>query len=190
MSKAELRQRFRRSREHLPAEIVVAWSSAIAARLTTLRQWHESSVIHVYVGTLPGEVRTDQVIDCALQERKRVICPVVRPHGQLEHRELADRTDLVDSAFGLREPYIDVARPADPSEAELIVVPGVVFSENGSRVGMGGGYYDRFLSQQAGLRVGLAFELQVVDTLPTDPNDQPLDMLITELQAIQCRSRR
>ncbi len=186
MSKAELRRRRRDARAGLPAELVSGWSAAISARLARLERWREVSVVHCYVGALAGEVRTEPLIMRALQERKRVLCPRVRPHGQLEHREISALTQITDSAFGLREPSPELAPPADPASADLIVVPGVAFAEDGARLGMGGGYYDRFLATQTTPRVGLAYELQLAASLPRAPHDESVDLIVTELRAIHC----
>lgn len=187
MSKADLRRRLRRQRAALPPELVDGWSAAISARLMALDAWERASGIHCYVGSLPGEVRTERLLERALIQRKRVICPRVRPHGQLEHRELSDLSQLVETAFGLREPDPEQSPPANPGLADLIIVPGVAFTVDGSRLGMGGGYYDLFLAEHGALRVGLAYEMQLVDSLPVSAHDQSMDWIVTELRAIRCR---
>ena len=176
------------ARAGLPTALVEGWSAAIAARLVTLDLWRETSVAHCYIGALPGEVRTERIVEQALIERKRVICPRVRPHGQLEHREVSALSQIVPSAFGLWEPSPELSPPADPALAQLIVVPGVGFSEDGSRLGMGGGYYDRFLADHPAQRVGLAFEMQLLDAVRAVrqlPRDQSVDLIVTELRVIR-----
>ena len=187
VSKADLRRTFRQSRASLPAELVDGWSTAITARLYALEQWQQAGVVHCYVGALPGEVNTDHLMELAFNERKRVICPRVRPHGQLDHREVTQLAQLVGSVFGLREPDPELCPPADPAWAEVVVVPGVAFSASGARLGMGGGYYDRFLAQSGIPRVGLAFEMQLVDSMTQAEHDQPVDLIVTELRVIRCR---
>ena len=187
VSKFELRRTFRRSRASLPGELADGWSAVISARLASLDVWRDAAVVHCYVGSLPGEVGTDRLIERAYRERKRVICPRVRPHGQLEHRELSDLSQLRETAFGLREPDPSQSPPAAPELANLVVVPGLVFTVAGSRLGMGGGYYDLFLAQHATVRVGLAYEMQLVDSLPVAAHDQSMDWIVTELRVIRCR---
>ena len=167
--------------------MIDGWSAAIAARLISLDIWREASVVHCYVGSLPGEVGTDRLIERAYRERKRVICPRVRPHGQLEHRELSALSQLAKSSFGLREPDPELCPPVNPQLMELVVVPGVAFTVDGSRLGMGGGYYDLFLNQQSAVRVGLAYEMQIAEALPVSAHDQAMDWIVTELRAIRCR---
>ena len=188
MSRAELRQTLGRHRASLPPELIAGWSAAIRARASALDIWSRSEVVHAYLGVLPGEVRTTALVEQALRERKRVLCPRVRPHGQLDHRELLDTSHLRKTSFGLLEPDAELAPPADPADAALIVVPGVAFTADGERLGMGGGYYDRFLVQTQAFRLGLAFEMQIQTALPQRPHDQRVDMIVTELRVIQCRS--
>lgn len=187
MPKSELRGKLRQMRAALPPELVENWSSAIRARLTALEVFRRAETLHYYASSLPGEVRTDQLVARSLMERRRVICPRVRAHGQLDHHEISDPAQLVEAAFGLREPDPELAIPADPRSADLIVVPGVGFSEDGARLGMGGGYYDRFLAEQSAPRVGLAFEMQMLEALPRSPHDEAVDLIVTELRVIRCR---
>ena len=186
-SKVELRRKLRRSRAALPPALVEGWSAAIAARLTALDVFLGAEVLHCYASSLPGEVRTDRLITHALNRRTRVFCPRVRAHGQLEHREIFQLSQLAEAAFGLREPNPEIAVPVNPGLAELIVVPGVAFAEDGARLGMGGGYYDRFLLGQSTPRVGLAYEMQLMDKLPRSEHDQSVDLIVTELRVIRCR---
>ncbi len=187
MSRAELRHTLSRRRASLAPDLVAGWSAAVCARATALDVWSDAEVVHAYLGVLPGEVRTEPLVEQALRRRKRVLCPRVRPHGQLDHRELLDITHLRRSAFGLLEPDLDLSPPADPADADLIVVPGLAFTAEGVRLGMGGGYYDRFLVQSSAFRLALAFEIQIRDSLPQLPHDQRVDAIVTELRVIPCR---
>ncbi|MCY4618679.1 MAG: 5-formyltetrahydrofolate cyclo-ligase [Chloroflexi bacterium] len=187
MSKSELRRTFRASRASLPLELVDGWSTAICARVNALEQWQQTEIVHCYVGALPGEVQTERLIEGALRDHKRVICPRIRPHGQLDHREVTELSQLTDSAFGLREPDPELCPPADPASADIVVVPGIAFSADGHRLGMGGGYYDRFLSQSESLRIALVYEMQLVDTIPRAHHDEPVDLIVTELRVVKCR---
>ncbi len=72
----------------------------------------------------------------------------------------------------------------------MVIVPGVAWSEDGFRVGYGGGYYDHFLpTLPQAARVGLAFELQVVPTVPHNRKDEPVDLLVTETGVRRFRTR-
>lgn len=75
----------------------------------------------------------------------------------------------------------------DPNEIDLIITPGVAFKKDGYRVGYGGGYYDRFLSKIPNTQtIAIAFSLQIVDELPIDNYDIPVDYIYTEKNIITC----
>ena len=96
--------------------------------------------------------------------------------------------DLEVTAWGIREPRDKSAHRVSPSLIDCVVVPGVVFDRKGHRVGLGGGYYDRFLQQFAGglTSVAVAFDFQVVDSLPQEDFDVVVQTIVTESQTINC----
>jgi 5-formyltetrahydrofolate cyclo-ligase len=95
-------------------------------------------------------------------------------------------SELVPGTFGILEPTAELRelppRQVLPSQIDLALVPGVVFDRQGNRLGYGRGFYDRLLRQlpREVLRVGLAFECQVVEELPVEPHDERMDWLVTE----------
>ena len=90
-----------------------------------------------------------------------------------------DDHDVVTSAPS-PEPTAD--DPIDPSAVDVVVVPGLAFTAGGQRLGQGGGWYDRFLARTRAdcLKIGVGFEVQVVDELPTEAHDVTLDLVVTE----------
>ena len=80
----------------------------------------------------------------------------------------------------------------DPATIDTVLIPGSVFDPSGGRLGYGGGFYDRFLTEAAprAIRLGVAFELQLVDQVPMEPHDQYMDILVTEQQIYDCRRIR
>jgi 5-formyltetrahydrofolate cyclo-ligase len=96
----------------------------------------------------------------------------------------AQRTELRPGHFGIHEPP-PTAPPAPTGLLELIVVPALLFSRRGDRIGFGRGYYDRAIAEaraasSAGVAVGFGLDWQIVPDLPTEPHDQRLDALATE----------
>ena len=92
---------------------------------------------------------------------------------------------LVTGRYGMPEPVADtpVVQPG------LMLVPLLAFDRAGHRIGYGGGFFDRVLADNpSAMTVGLAFGLQEVANVPTEPHDQPLDMVLTEAGLIDCRS--
>jgi 5-formyltetrahydrofolate cyclo-ligase len=79
------------------------------------------------------------------------------------------------------------------ADMDLIMVPGVAFDRSGNRLGRGLGYFDRLLGRPFKKRVpviGLAYELQLVEQVPTTDRDMPVDKIITESEVIDCRAGR
>ena len=185
--KARLRRELRATRDALAARDRLAAARSIEARLAYLPQVEAASVVHCYVG-IGNEVATEQLIRGMLERRQRVLAPRVKGQGELEHLEVTDTDALVSGPRGLRQPDITEATPVDLREVDAIFVPGLAFDRHGFRLGYGGGYYDRTLEELRGharaIVVGLAFDQQLVDELPREAHDQPVDVLVTETQMI------
>ncbi|MDX1623839.1 MAG: 5-formyltetrahydrofolate cyclo-ligase [Gemmatimonadota bacterium] len=188
-AKAELRREVLERRRSLSPEERSRRSTAIARRLLSLSPWTEAGVVHAFVG-IDGEVETLPLLREALAAGKRVVCPrVVWRERRLESLEIGTLDELVESDRGLMEPDPARARRVREDERiDLVLVPGVAFDRAGGRIGYGAGFYDRFLETTEAERVGLAFSLQVIDTVPTEPHDAPVDRIVTEEEAIVCRS--
>lgn len=190
-AKAAIRARLLAERSGADAAVRDAWSAAIADRLGELPLWREARVVHTYVGAVQGEVATRGIVRRALAEGKTVACPRVRwrPRG-LDSFVIGSLDELVENRRGLWEP--DPARddPIESPALDLVLVPGLAFDRRGWRVGFGAGLYDRFLSGVSAPRVALAFSLQLVDSLPVEPHDEPVDWIVTEGETIACRAIR
>ena len=184
--KRALRRELRARRAAVPAVLRSAWSKAIASRAVSLPEWRDAAVIHLFIGSLPGEVETRSLAQAALLEGKTLLCPRVAGAG-LESRRVRSLDDLAPGYHGLPEPDPGRCELVPAGEAGLLLVPGLAFTERGDRLGMGSAFYDRLLAGTAAPAVALAFELQLVDELPVAPHDRPVDAIITELRGIRCR---
>ena len=142
------------------------------------------------MGTLE-EVDTEALIRHALSEGKTVLLPYITPAADGSSRMAMTAiqnydTDLHEGAFGILEPIEAKFAGADLNSApaikpDLILIPGLAFDERGGRVGKGKGFYDRYLDGKGGLKIGVAFEVQVLrKKLALEPHDKLLDGLVTE----------
>ena len=112
---------------------------------------------------------------------KKIYLPVLHPFSshQLLFLCFDDKSDLSPNRFGILEPKLDIRKVLPISELEMIFVPLVACDTQGNRLGMGGGFYDRTLSQAKHLiSVGLAHRCQQVDQLPIESWDMPLNHII------------
>jgi 5-formyltetrahydrofolate cyclo-ligase len=185
--KAALRRELRARRDALEDRTREQATRAIEARLAASPALDSAHVVHCYFG-IGSEVATEELIRGLLMRGQRVICPRVKGQGTLDHLEVTDLDALVDGPMGLREPDVRWAEPADLAEVDVMLVPALGFDRRGSRLGYGGGYYDRAISdlRERGhaTTIGLAFDMQVVDELPREAHDQPVDLIATETQMI------
>ena len=152
--------------------------------LPGMQRW---STLFMYVN-FRSEVETLELIKGCINRGLRVAVPLVDAAAvRMIPLLIKDpERDLVPGYYSIPEPDPKKTLPVKPGEIDAAVIPGSVFDVHGGRLGYGGGYYDRFLVNDApqALRIGLAFEMQVVDKVPLEPHDQPLDILITEKRTV------
>jgi 5-formyltetrahydrofolate cyclo-ligase len=181
--KRELRSELIAARARLSQEERLERSRQVAERLLGLPVLAGARVVALYAA-LGTEVDTS-VIQRRLQaEGVRCLYPrAVEGERRLVFAVCAP-AELVRGPLGAAEPPPD-ARVVELDDVDAIVMPGVGFSEDGLRLGRGGGYYDVTLKEvPRAARVGLGFELQLRPTLPRDPHDVPLDAVVTEARTL------
>jgi len=184
MKREELRQKILTERNRLTGRELAKKSKAVISNLFGLVEMQGTPTVMFYA-SFRSEVQTMAAIESSLAVGMRVALPLSLPaERQLRPYLIGDATrDMRPGYCSIPEPVPGKAEPLDPGELDVVVIPGSVFDHHGGRLGYGGGFYDRFLVQQAGspFRVALAFELQVVDELlPLEPHDQKIDCLVTE----------
>ncbi len=188
--KAALRETVLERRRALDSGLHRELSHEILRRVAADDRYRDARVLHTYIDARDNEVATRNLVRAALDEGRRVVCPRALPGGRLEHYEIGALDDLEPGRFGLLEPRPDPARAVDPSEIDLVLVPGIVFDREGFRAGFGGGYYDGFLAAIDAPSIGLAFALQLVARVPREAHDVPVDAIVTEHELIDCRAVR
>jgi len=157
-------------------------SLLIKEKLFGLREFKDAKLIMFYV-SFRNEVRTEEMIEEAMASGKKIALPVTTPKKDMKPYLVFNlREDLAPGRFGIPEPKERPDRKVNAKDIDMIVVPGVAFDREGGRIGFGQGFYDRFLNGTVSFCVGLAFELQVVETLPLEKYDETLDAIITERQ--------
>lgn len=128
------------------------------------------------------EVETTSLARKTIGMGKRLVVPLCKENRIIPCEIASLEDDLAAGYMGIREPKETCARPVQPEEIEAVLVPGLVFDQEGRRIGYGGGYYDRFLPLlPAGTPIiGLAFECQVLGKISTEEHDQRMSLLVTE----------
>lgn len=160
-------------------------SATITARVLALDAFQQAQVVHTYL-SIGTEVATYPLAAAILAAGKGLIVPVVSADGRVIHSWLDQLDPAAFEPGPLGTALPRQIRPADPAAWHLTIVPLLAFDRQGARLGYGKGYYDAILSAPHGLAVGLAFACQAFDLVPTEPHDQPLDLIITEAEVVQC----
>ncbi len=160
---------------------------AILDRVLGLEAYRRAKLVHTYVSSKENEVDTRALIGTCLAQGKRVAVPVVMPGTKTLAHALIDGLDqLVVGPWGLAQPD-PAAAVWLPAEAriDLVVVPGLAFDRRGHRIGWGGGYYDRFLAQVQTVKIGLCYDELVLDCIPGEPHDVPVNIVVAETAIYQ-----
>ena len=155
---------------------VAALSSRICQRVMDLPAFKEANAAALY-SPIRNEVDTESIFHAAKALGKRLLYPRVS-QASLTFCEVSHLSELELGAWGILEPQ--EFNEVSIAMADLIIVPGVAFDRSGRRLGYGKGYYDRALQDFSGYKLGLAFACQIVEALPENSGDVPLDLVMTE----------
>ena len=184
--KAKLRSLFLAKREALNEVLVKDLSCKISQDLFKFLLSHRYKKAAFYMAK-GKEVSLSKTIGKSFLEDIKVFLPKTwLKERKLTFHRVYSFSDLVPGPFGLLEPN-PKNEEADLSSLEVILVPGVVFDVKGYRIGYGGGFYDRVLKETRALKVGVCYSFQLVESLPVEPHDVPVDLIITEDGIIQCQ---
>ena len=182
MKKSEIRSKILKKRTVLTGKQQESLSKRILRRLEGLEVFKRAKVILLYFSH-HGEVQTNDFIK-KWDSRKKFMLPRLQEGDTFLALSFSSADELEKNHFGIPEPRATKQKQPNP---DLIIVPGVAFDRRGNRIGMGKGYYDRFLAKKKGIpRVALAYSEQVLDSIPKEPYDESVDWIITEDEAIRC----
>lgn len=185
-AKQALRQEMRSRRKAMPQAEKVSREQRLCRRFLESSLYADCRQLFCFVA-LPQEPETRELLRRALADGKTVAVPRCLPERRMAFHRLSPEqpleSQLVSGSFGVAEPLetLPVILP-DAGQAPLCLVPGLAFDQNGGRLGYGAGYYDRFLRAYPFLRkIGYALSPFVTDCVPTEPTDQRLDGIATEI---------
>lgn len=177
MEKKALRSEMKRRNREMDAAARGAASERIFGAVGASVEFGRAGCVALYCA-LDDEPPTREVLE-GWRAGRRLVVP--RVEGDRMRFYDYDPATLRRGAFGIEEPG-PAARPCDPSEIDLVVVPGVAFTAAGDRLGRGKGFYDRYLSQPGvrAVKVGVCFAHQLVAELPAEPHDIRMDHVYTD----------
>ncbi|HEY2081226.1 MAG TPA: 5-formyltetrahydrofolate cyclo-ligase [Verrucomicrobiae bacterium] len=178
-NKSALRKEIRaRIQSITPAQRATA-SAQACALLEQQSVWKRAQLIFFYA-PLPEEMDIWPLLGDCLAAGKTVALPrfdaATQRYVACQISDVA--RDLSDGQFGIREPGGHcIAVP--PNRLDLVLVPGVAFDRHGRRLGRGKGFYDQLLTSVRGTTCGVAFDEQIVESIPVEPHDVPLNCILT-----------
>lgn len=180
-SKSIIRRQLREMLAAMSAEHRHRKSVAACDLIAASPEFHQAWVVMLFLST-PEEVDTAPLALRAWQAGKTVVVPKVSwDQRRMLPVEISSlQTGLTVTGSGVREPV--AGKPVPVEFIDLVIVPGLGFTETGHRIGRGMGFYDRFLAQGdfLGLSCGLCFQEQIVAELPVLDHDVPLSMLVSD----------
>lgn len=180
-AKAEFRARLNAARAARDADS----SAELARAVRCLAACAGAAVVAAYFAR-PEEPQTHQLVDALLAAEVPVLLPVLGPEPDWAWYTGAEH--LVTGPRGIRQPDGRVLGAQALGQADFIWLPGLAGTPDGRRLGTGGGWYDRALAwaRPDATRGLLVFDDEVLDDVPTDEWDEPVDLLVTEHRRIDC----
>ncbi|KYC46251.1 MAG: 5-formyltetrahydrofolate cyclo-ligase family protein [Candidatus Methanofastidiosum methylothiophilum] len=179
LSKSDIRMLIKEKMEGLDSTKKGIMDQKIRDFIYNLPDYSRAKNIFSYVSK-EKEVDTIDLINKSIEIGKSVYVPLtIKENNSLEVRKITSLEDLKIGNFNILEPK-DHTKSINPKEIEILFIPGLAFGTGFERLGRGGGYFDRFLLESTGLKVGLAYEFQIFESLPVQKHDVKMDLIITD----------
>jgi len=180
LEKKLLRKQLLEKRNSLSPALARKWSAWVQMHFLGAHCYLNATTIGLYA-SFDQEVDTRLVFQRARSEGKTLYFPRIIAPGEMVFLRVDYWEDMVPNKYGILEPKAS-AKEIDPSQLDVLIVPGVAFDRRGYRLGFGGGYYDRLLAKISShtISVGFAYSFQVLDFIPVDEKDQKVARLVCE----------
>ena len=184
--KSKLRKEAREKRKQILNREIS--DELIAEKLLSLDEYKGAKTILIYA-SLDEEIKTDDIINRALSDDKRVAVPYCYDEsGNMGFYLISSVDELETGSFNVREPDKNQCEKLENFSDSIIIVPGMMFDKSGFRLGYGKGYYDRFLAKYNQISIGLCYDEMLVSSLPRGEFDKNVDIIITQSEIIRCNN--
>lgn len=185
-SKVRLYNRILATRDEMSEEDVKRLSEEIEHRVMGTEEYRTALRIGLYAA-FGNEARTERLFVEGDRHRKEIYFPARdEERGGIAYFRVTNLEELLPGETGFRAPTAKQSRLRDINTLGVLIVPGVAFDLSGRRMGFGKGFYDANLKAFSGKRIALAYEFQVVPTLPVGPFERLIDFIVTERRVIRC----
>lgn len=185
--KKAIRKEALKKRDQIPHDIKAEKDLLIKEKLFSIYEFMDAGKILFYA-SFRSEVNTLTMIQESLRMGKKVVLPKVdKENHMLRLYEIKDLTELTAGYMGIPEPSLQNEMIVDLDAIDLVIIPGAAFDYSGNRLGYGAGYYDILLSKRKKKIpiIALAYEEQLVDSIPSEKHDVRVDMVITDKRVIK-----
>ena len=182
-TKAQLRKAVKKEISLLPDDYLAASDEGIYHQVTSLKEFVDAGNIMIYY-SVEREPTTYKIAHAAIEMGKTVAFPLCYREGIMEARVVSSFDDFKPSIIGIPSPP-ETAPKIAPQELDLILVPALAYDFYGYRLGLGGGYFDRYLQGLEVFTAGLARECLIRDSLPCEPHDIPVNCIVTEERVLR-----
>ncbi len=188
--KQAIRQRIIADREQLPANLRAQFSGEISQRILQMPVYQAARTVLGYM-SFGAEFVSDSLMQQVLADGKQLLLPKVnRDRNELDLYRVTDlQHDLAPGLWGIREPLLEQCVRVDTlEEVDFALLPGVAFGRDGTRLGYGGGFYDKLLAHltHRPALVAAAYTIQIVAGIPQEATDRKVEWLVTEIETIDC----
>jgi 5,10-methenyltetrahydrofolate synthetase len=174
-----IRKEIAARKKNISEDLTIKLSRKICARIAQTELFQNAGCIALYYA-LNDEVQTSELIE-EWYEKKNIVLPVTSGEN-INFHTYKGKESLHIGALGISEPA--VSEVTQPDEIDLFIVPGVAFDRERNRLGRGKGYYDRYLAGYAKQTIGVCFDFQLIETIPSEKHDIKMDMIITEKETV------
>lgn len=178
MTKAELRNICRARLRALSPEYRQSAGARITSKVLARDAFRNAETVFCYV-SVPPEPDTRRLIAEALKAGKTVCVPRCRGAGEMDAVPIRSLSELKEGRYGIPVPE-DAAEPCDRTRIDLCVVPCLSAGTDGTRLGHGGGYYDRFLAETKTEKLCLCYREMLTEGIPTEETDIRADAVVTD----------
>lgn len=184
--KSKIRRKILSQRNSIHINTIVMNSKSINNNILAIEEYRSSKSLGIYY-PIGSEVQTFDLIRDSLNDNKTVCLPKIIDSTTIEFFKIIENSfekiSFQKGKYGISEPSFSTETI---DKIDMLIIPGIAFDLRGNRIGYGKGYYDRFLSsRKAKYKIGLAYEIQVLNNIPNNELDVPVDIIVTEKRIIR-----
>lgn len=177
--KKNLRREFLTRRANIPRKERDRISRELVRKFLATDIYRESEILMAYA-SMPDEIQLTELFEACFADKKTLVIPLIVGKGDMLAVEVPNFDALELGAFNIFTVKPDMRKFVDAAEIDCVIVPGTAFDLCGGRLGLGGGYYDRFLLRAVKARkIAFAYDFQLVNNLPTEFHDVKIDSVLT-----------